>query len=596
MCGFVGSLSYKIINQEKISSSNEHLVCRGPDSKGTLFSNAEEIKYSFIFNRLSILDLSDKANQPMFSEDQNKIIMFNGEIFNHAELRTELQELGVTFKTSNSDTEVLLKGISYFGLDYVNKIRGQFAIFFLDKNIKTFYLIRDRLGQKPLYYNLTESTFSFSSNLKTLLEITDNNEICYKQVNEYLKYGAIKSPNTLFKNFKSVMPAEILTINYSKNEFVIKKDIYWDLIDYYDNKEFIYGEFEEILNESIKIRKTADVPVASFLSGGIDSTSIVRKLSQDDSSVNTFSVEVQDKNYDESKWSQQVADTYNTNHKSVQITSDISNTAIEEAISSLDEPYSDPSVVPSYLLSKEISKFYKVALSGDGGDELLGGYVRTNLSLLEKGFFSNLISKLYHIYPARLGTGNYFLSKSKDIKQRYPSFLEDLKLLKLLGIDSKSQVNNLTFKKKLNNYKSLLFIDYQFYLPEMMLFKIDRTAMANSLEIRSPFVDHKLIEYIFSHDNKYFINGISKEPLKRMLKSDFNDEFLNRKKQGFVFDIENWVFMNLDYIEEIFSNGVVVNKYNKNILKKLSMYKSRINAHRIWKLFVIEKYLESLKL
>ena len=169
MCGFVGSLSYKIINQEKISSSNEHLVCRGPDSKGTLFSNAEEIKYSFIFNRLSILDLSDKANQPMFSEDQNKIIMFNGEIFNHAELRTELQELGVTFKTSNSDTEVLLKGISYFGLDYVNKIRGQFAIFFLDKNIKTFYLIRDRLGQKPLYYNLTESTFSFSSNLKTLV-------------------------------------------------------------------------------------------------------------------------------------------------------------------------------------------------------------------------------------------------------------------------------------------------------------------------------------------------------------------------------------------------------------------------------------------
>ena len=171
-----------------------------------------------------------------------------------------------------------------------------------------------------------------------------------------------------------------------------------------------------------------------------------------------------------------------------------------------------------------------------------------------------------------------------------------LKLLKLLGIDTKSQVNNLPFKKKLNNYKSLLFIDYQFYLPEMMLFKIDRTAMANSLEIRSPFVDHKLIEYIFSHDNKYFINGISKEPLKRMLKSDFNDEFLNRKKQGFVFDIENWVFMNLDYIEEIFSNGVVVNKYNKNILKKLSMYKSRINAHRIWKLFVIEKYLESLKL
>ena len=267
-----------------------------------------------------------------------------------------------------------------------------------------------------------------------------------------------------------------------------------------------------------------------------------------------------------------------------------------ESINSLDEPYSDPSVVPSYILSKEISKHYKVAISGDGGDELLGGYKRTLDSLKNSNnFLSNLFSYLYYVYPPYLGSGNKFLSKSSNLETRYRSYLEDEKLLDLLGLKSQKH----QFANDLNNnpkysYKELIKAEYKLYLPEMMMFKVDRTSMANSLEVRSPFVDHRLVEYILSISNNQLEKLSGKKLLKGYLSNDFNNEFINRKKQGFVFDVESWVFNNIVFINEYLDRGLLVKDMKPNILNLLTRNKTRINGIRIFKLFILENYLQNL--
>ena len=592
MCGFIGAFSKSNINKEQLELANKHIVCRGPDSLKQSHVENSEINHSLIFNRLSILDLSHKADQPM-SSDRN-IIMFNGEIYNAYNLRKKLEGQNIRFKTDNSDTEVVLKGIEKYGVDFVNQLRGMFAIFYLDQVNKVFYLIRDRLGQKPLYYYKNENSFSFASNLKSLLKINNFKEISSEQLSEYLVYGAVASPNTLFKDYRSIRPAEILKVDYSNNSFNIRTSTYWDPQNYLDDKKFDNSEFNEILSESINIRNVADVPIASFLSGGIDSTSIVKHLSKTDKQVNTFSIHVENEKYDESKWSNEVAQKYNTNHRYVTIDSTIDNKIIDKSIKSLDHPYSDPSVIPSFMLSEEISKYFKVAISGDGGDELLGGYKRLNLTLSNKNLIDQFISNFYSFYPAFMGTGNYFLSKSTDIKKSYSSFLEDKKLLNLLNLKNSSFKENIIINNSMSSYKQLLYADYKFYLPEMMMFKIDRTSMANSLEIRSPFVDHNLVEYIFAHNTEYYEPSRPKSLLKNNLQEDFDLKFLERSKQGFVFDIENWIYKNTNLVEETFKNGALVNNLNKNILSSLSKFKSRINAQRIWKLYVLEKYLDEL--
>ncbi len=597
MCGFTGSISFNEINQDKLFLSNQLIECRGPDSTDNYFKNIDEINIGCIFNRLSILDLSENANQPMRSNETNTTLMFNGEIYNHKELRDELSKKGIKFKTSHSDSETVLKGLSLYGIDFIKKLRGQFAIFFLDEINKKAYLVRDRVGQKPLYYYNDNKTLIFSSSLFPLLSLNKSFKVNEIEIYNYLNYGVINSPETMFENFYKVSPSEIIEFSFSDNKINRKKTKYWDPKDFISNERFDREEFFEIFSESISLRSNADVPVANFLSGGLDSTSITKNLYDNGININSFSIYIDNEQYDESHYIKQVVSKYNTEHRASTISSNLTYEDINESIESLDEPYSDPSVVPSFILAKEISKHYKVAMSGDGGDELLGGYTRIFKSLKKNGNIKNALSKSYYLYPAVFGTGNMLLSKSSNLEMRYRSFLEDQKLLKLLKISSNkySFANNL-YQKDNDSYKKLLLADYKFYLSEMMMLKVDRTSMANSLEVRSPFVDHKLIEYIFSRSTNYLDNKKSKKILRDYLSSDFNASFVNRKKQGFVFDVENWVYKNKEYVEDIFENGSIVNNLNKNILNLLSINKSRINGQRIWKLFILEKYFSRINL
>ena len=591
MCGFIGEISFNKIAKEKINSANKQIECRGPDEKkiyqNFLDLNNNKINLFLIFNRLSIVELTKHGSQPMYEEILNTLIMFNGEIFNHQELKKEILDSnnGVTFKSANSDTELLLIGLSLYGESFVNKLIGQFSFIFIDFNSFDLIMCRDRLGQKPLYFNLESDSLKFSSNLNALKDISQNADLDFSRVSDYLSLNIFPGTKTIYKKILKVNPGQLIKLDL-KTLKISSEYIYWNLNNYIDEKVFDYDEFLHTLNNSIEIRSKADVPVASFLSGGLDSTSIVKNLYDSNIEVNTFSVIYNDKKFDESKWIKKVVKKYKTNHISINLDKPSYDNVIE-ALDSLDEPYADPSVVPSYFLCKEISNHYKVAISGDGGDELFGGYLRTEKVLNRKKFYVNRLDKLYKIYPNILGTGAKFNRYSQNPAQAYGSFLQDLKFLKLLDLNK-----NLIYEDSFinNSYsslrKSLIASDYQFYLSELMMLKVDRTSMKNSLEVRSPFVDHRLVEYMLSTNLDSDPRLIHKNLLKDYLLKDFGSDFINRKKMGFVFNVKNFIFENRN---EIYDHIELLPFIEKKHLKKLFLFRSRTNSNRLWNLFTLSR-------
>ena len=594
MCGFIGQISYSSIEPDKLINANSHLVCRGPDSTQIFNNKLNKTNALLIFNRLKIIDLSDNANQPMQSVNGESVLVFNGEIYNHHELRMLLEKKNVKFRTNNSDSEVLLNGLEFFGLDFIQKLRGQFSLCFINKKINKAYLVSDRLSQKPMYYSFINDSVIFSSNLLSIVDSINTSTLNEANINEYLQYGIVSAPNTIFENIYKLEPAQILEIDLSSKQMKNKLTKYWNPDDYVDSKIFNESEFFEHFESAIKIRQQADVPIANFLSGGIDSSSIIKNIYDRGDEINSFSVVFDELKYNEQKWSRMVSNKYQTNHLEVNASTILDIGTIHTALNCLDEPYADPSVVPSYIVSNKIADKYKVAISGDGGDELLGGYTRLQRLIKPRSYLENLISKGYSFYPSFLGTGNFFLSKSQDLNLAYSSYFKDEKFMKLLKISSNKIINKIDLDLCYEPYKSLLIQDYKYYLPQMMMFKIDRTSMANSLEVRSPFVDHLLIQYVLSTGLHSDMLNINKGVLKKYLLDDFSTNFINRKKQGFVFDLEQWVFRNINHIEDTISEGNLVSSFSKNILKLLSINKSRINANRIWKLYVLEKYLSRI--
>ena len=595
MCGFIGKVSYENIHHESLENCNKLIECRGPDSKNNsrgISGNNENLYFDLIFNRLSILDLSDSASQPMTSKNFRTTLLFNGEIYNHKDLRKNLESKGINFITSHSDTEVLLNGLSYYGEQFLQKIRGQFAIVFLDLNKNKLLIARDRLGQKPLFYKHDSKSLTFSSNLKSIVQ----NENCFdldkNSLSSYLELGVVPSPNTIFKNINKVAPGEVINIQFDKSNIEVHKSRYWEIEDYVGYEEFNDEKFYSLFEEAVSIRSKADVPVANFLSGGLDSTSIIKSQIQNSQNVNTYSVGYLDSKFDESKWFNLVSSKYKTNHISEFVDISDIDTLVMESTKIFDEPYSDPSTLPSYLISKLISEKYKVAISGDGGDELLGGYLRTAKVL--KNSKIPFAAQIYNLYPSIFGSGNRILQKSSDDLVAYSSFFKDNKLINLLGFDSSNIEFSKLFNTKHSTYKNFQLIEYKLYLMEMMMLKVDRTSMANSLEVRSPFVDHKLVEYILSCQTSYYDYRNPKSLLKTYIKDDFNDNFLDRKKMGFVFDVEAYIYKNYDKlfneIPEVENLGI-----NKKNIRKLRTIKSRVNANRLWKILFLENYIKSTK-
>ena len=340
MCGFTGCFSFESINPQDIEEGNKIAVCRGPDNQKNI-SGKEGINFDLWFNRLSIIDLNENANQPMVSSSLNSLIMFNGEIYNSNNLRNKGDFKNYDFKTSHSDTETLLAGLDVSGIEFIQNLEGQFAFVYWNKKEQKIFFVKDRLSQKPLYFNLDQKTITFASNLRSLLKILKNTSLNDNFIKQYIAYGVVFSPNTIFDNILKIEPGHYLEIDYSNNSFntLVKK--YWQPTDFIENKKFSQEEFMDIFSQSVEKRLVSDVPIANFLSGGIDSTSIVKKISELGHKINTFSVVVDKSELNEELYINEVVSKYSTNHNQIRVESSISSENIFEALNCLDEPYGD---------------------------------------------------------------------------------------------------------------------------------------------------------------------------------------------------------------------------------------------------------------
>ncbi len=575
MCGIAGMITPETIYQEDIDKSLSLLTHRGPDAQGCrrfVFDNRNAV---FLHRRLSILDLSAEANQPFV--DNHTVLVYNGEIYNFLDLKSELARQGHTFRTS-SDTEVILKLYQREGIDCVKKLRGMFAFALLDEKEQTIYLVRDRMGQKPLYYYVRKDTFSFASTIYGLLAFRNvKSAIDLRKLNTYFTFNYnLSSDESLLENIYKLPPASILRIR-GRN---LQTSRYWH-INYTPKLDVPLPEAlqktEELIKESTRYRLVSDVPLGFFLSGGIDSSLLVAMASQMDQRVKTFSIGFKDKDFSELPFAKKVAQAYGTDHHEFVIEPDIV-TSLEKIVHQLDEPMADPSSLPVYYLAEQTRRHVTVALNGDGGDELFAGY--------EKYLGELYIHKVKQLPRAVRKTLLRLISSKKANNSRTSSIRRLRWLLKNSLQEDSYYSSSISFsheeKKSLfsqeffeshaeeKNYfenveedeiiDRLMKIDCLGYLPEDLLVKVDRMTMAHSLEGRSPFLDHVLIDFVTKlRSNIKLKNNKLKFLLREIASKYLPKDIVDRKKQGFGLPLNRWFREELKtYFRDTMESGKLV--------------------------------------
>ena len=637
MCGVFAIITPgKPVDIETCFKSLKRLSHRGPDGSGVVLGNLRGGRFRFFLNptldqlagateacwdvflghrRLSIIDLSDTAYQPMCNEDETIWVVFNGEIYNHKDLRRELVAHGHRFVTDHSDTEVLVHGYEEWGSDVLYRLRGMFAFVILDYGKGTVFLARDHFGKKPLYVYNDEKTIALSSELKALVSggITDK-RISGDALMDFFRFGYIPAPNTIYANVTKLRAAEAAVWKLDSPVDLTRMP-YWEL--HYnpeplvDEKRFC-DEFSAKLRESVDLRMISDVPLGAFLSGGIDSSAIVREMSGlSDIPARTFSIGFNERDYDESPYAKRVSEHYGTEHYSQAVTPQHLLDYLPRLSEIFDEPFADSSALPTLALCEMTRKFVTVALTGDGGDELLAGYTRYAVNLTLGGIFDNVIgnalskwlSYLTAFWPDRVkGKGLISLFHS-DPRLRYEEmmgshWLADQSLL--TPSDGRFDMGSIWDPAASSTLNQMCKTDIRLYVPEDLMVKVDRTSMAVSLEARCPFLDHKLFEFVARSPLGFrFKYGRGKIPLKRTLTRDLGRSFVNRPKKGFAVPIGHWFRKELreeladilcsssSFVAHLFPNGFVTR------LLRAHQNGSRNLSNRIWPLLVLEKWHEN---
>lgn len=583
MCSIAGYFNPKISLNE-YETLNLKLSHRGPDNSSVNEYKCANNRLFLAHNRLSIQDLSTVANQPM--ENERFAIVFNGEIFNHLELREELNFKD--FKT-HSDTETLLYAFLSFGIKKtIDKLIGMFAIALFDKKENLLYLIRDRVGIKPLYFTFQNSEFAFASEIKGLPKHLIQ-KVNNKALIEFMSLSYIPNSNSYYENIFKLKPAHFLIFDGKK----IKEERYWDL-----PKEKINVSFEEavfttskLLESAVKYRLLSDLEVGSFLSGGVDS-SLISAIMQKNSTqkVKAFSIGFEDSAYDESVYASEVAKYLGVEHFIHKFSAKDVLDLISDFDYYFDEPFGDASALPMMLLSKMTKEKVSVALSGDGGDELFLGY--------DRYFFANNYHKKLSLLPQSLRDIASFIAKHSNIdkleKMAYP--IKNLNHLNLYSVISTSikpwELESVfskefiyeSFKKEPNfldlqelNIKidkndvidTLSKIDFYRYLPDDILTKVDRASMKYALEARVPMLDHRVVEYAFSLPTKIKLSKGKKSILKEILYTHIPRELVDRPKKGFSVPLKEWFRVELK--ELLFDKiNSLDKKFNRDYLLKLA--------------------------
>ena len=572
MCGFSGYvLSDKVWQNEShtkedLANISKLIYHRGPDDNG-IYTNTDN-KLGIAFQRLSIIDLSGHAKQPMISQNMDWVIVFNGEVYNYLSLKKILSEKGVTWKTS-SDTEVVLECIANYGFRKgITMLDGMFAIAAFNLKDRSLWLARDKFGEKPIYYGKDKkSSFFFSSDLKALMGSKYfSKNINYSSATEYLRYGYVPDSLSILENTHKLSPGKILKYDMSKK---IKLDKYWDTYSEFLNmrekpfKGTYHNAKEEIIDKiktATRTRLASDAPIGAFLSGGIDSSNLVLSLKDQGIDIDTFSIGFKDEYKNEADYANEVAHELNTNHNEKILDDKDCINIIPDVVKFFDEPFSDPSQIPTFLLSRFVRKKIKVAISGDGADELFGGYPRyKNISMLWRklGRSPKFLQRKIKLFPYILSNSKYKFLKSfgKKIRKISHSSIESLYNDELSrwrpdegmyekNFDAKSNFNQVFNYQvsDISDYRYMMFRDLITYLPSNLLVKIDRASMANSLEVRSPYLDPSLVKFVWSlPDNFLFKENIDKFILRDVLSKKFSNKIYARKKQGFEPPLDLWL-------------------------------------------------------
>lgn len=634
MCGLAGFLSPNqnvfLESLGNIDKIKKELLHRGPDFSDE-WINKKELA-ALIHTRLSILDLNSTGNQPMLSCKGRYCIVYNGEIYNHLALRSYLKSNhNYSSWKGSSDTETLLACFEFLGIEEsLYKCSGMFSMAIWDCVLKKLILARDRFGEKPLYFGIVNKTFVFGSELKAIKKITDfSNQICRESLNLFLRFGYVPSPRSIYKNIFKLEPGSLLKINLTElkninsninkldyEDFNIKK--WWNakeifnkftkLVNTKNNEELAIEALEKTLTDSIQSQLISDVPLGTFLSGGVDSTVITSILKKKiGKNVSTFTIGFKEKYYDESVYAKKISAYLGTNHNELILSSNQALDIIPSLGIIYDEPFADSSQIPTILISQYAKKKITVALTGDGGDELFGGYNRyifiekfwkkisllpfplrktlaKLLGLLSVDFLNNF-NFIYNLITKNnisfLGDKvNKFSEKMqyvKNLDELYLSIISTYQNTNKIVLNSKDLSSNIfNFKNNLNctDYKSkIMFLDTQTYLTDDILCKVDRASMSASLETRAPFLDKNVVQMAWSLPiNMKIKNNDGKWILKEILKKYVPKNLTERPKMGFGIPLAEWLRNELKEwaedlldIKKIESDGY----FNSKVVRKL---------------------------
>lgn len=619
MCGIAGFIDFNCNSTKDIlEKMSDQIIRRGPDDFGIEFFEDNEVQVGFAFRRLAIIDISPAGHQPMFDSSHKFCIVFNGEVYNFRELRKELVNDGFVLN-SVSDTEVVLYAFIKWGVDCVKKLNGMFAFSIYDIEKRKMFLFRDRVGIKPLYYFYDQSVLIFGSELKSLrvhpgfASVLNNEGIV-----SFLENGSIGGTTSIYKNTYKLKAGHYVEVDFKSKKIEIM--CYWSVYDLYQRPkiDISYLEAKNILEElfisAFNYRMIADVPVGVFLSGGYDSTCVAAILqSTNNTKIKTFTIGFQEKEFDESDYAKKVAKHIGTDHYDFICTEKQAIEIIPKLAEIYDEPFADPSAIPTILLSELASKHITVALSADGGDELFAGYPRHRKFLQYENLYKkipetifSLISSLIIDKPTSLSNANRsgkikeFLKKS-DSTNRFIKLNETFTYSEIQLMLNKDLVINDGVKTYLNfpdTLDSILSYEYDNYLIDDIMHKVDRATMYNSLEGREPFLDFRIIDFTSILPNNFKINShTQKVILKDIVHKYVPKEIMSRPKMGFGIPLATWFNREIyDLLDETLSKSNIESSGIFDF-KVVSQYlheyrKNKIdNFQRLYSIFILQNWL-----
>jgi asparagine synthase (glutamine-hydrolysing) len=654
MCGLAGFVPSSKLNDSDLmnisSSMADALIHRGPDASGCWVNDQKRIALSF--RRLAIQDLSNTGNQPMHSSSNRFVIAYNGEIYNHKELRKKLNISSRSFDVwrGSSDTETLLAGFESWGIIHtINLLHGMFAMAIFDKKLNKLILARDRMGEKPLYYGIVNDSFVFASELKAIKKFPEfSNPINKISIAKFLQYNFIPSPLSIYENIFKLNPGSTIEIDIFSDSFQLSKQKnFWQFQEakynsnFYSNNEHALESIEDKLKTVVSQQMISDVPLGAFLSGGVDSSLIVALMqSQSMKSVKTFTVGFEKDSFDESKHAKLVAQHLNTDHTEVILGAEAALDVIYDLPHIYDEPFADSSQIPTFLISQIAKKKVTVALSGDGGDEIFGGYNR----YIWAPRIWKTIQKIPHVARPMLAnmiglapvSSISFIEKAVNILQSKAGAIDSLenkifKLSKVMNSSSKKNFyqklisnwpnpellvrdldqSNYSFSENMyhsfpENFKftdnflnSMMHIDSKHYLPGDILCKLDRASMANSLETRAPFLDHGLIELATHLPPSLKVhNGAGKIALRKILYKYVPKNIIERPKTGFSIPIAEWLRGPLkEWAEELLNEKRLISEGYLNAKPIQTSWQQHLSgkydwSDRLWGVLMFQSWLE----